>query len=255
VDYKGKKLMQRIAAIKGEYPAIIVVPHGYDGDDYNTSVIGEQIIDQLNCYGVINYAWQRADKFDYYKNHANCNSISQLHQNVVKQEFFDPIVRYCHSIYDAGYIPSIYIIHGFSKIIHDAAPIDVILGVGNGDPPSWTCENWISLYFAQSLQQQGFRVAFGKSGGKYSGRNPDNLNQLDNTMKKLSFLKPSVYPWHISKTESIQIEISRELRETKDLATLTGSNLAYCIQDTMSSQNSSTSWAPFVDHTKKYPQI
>lgn len=232
--------MQRVAAIRGDLPAIVVVPHGYDGDDKNTSIIGEQIIKELGCYGVINYGWQRADQYDYYKDKANCNSIDHLQNDVVKQEFFEPLNRFATAIYSDGYIPNIFIIHGFGKNLNKISksdiPVEVVLGIGNGKNPSWSCDAWVALCFANLLDKQGYGVYFGKPEGSYSGRNPDNLNQL--------FVPSSTSSMSdAAKVQSIQIEICKEFRETEDQSKMTGADLAMCIEDTLERQKDWKKWA------------
>lgn len=232
--------MQRVSAIRGDFPAIVVVPHGYQNDDYNTSIVGEQIIHELDCYGVINYGWQRADKYDYYKDHANCNSIAHIKEDVVRQEFHDPIINFAQKIWNEGYIPNIYIIHGFNKSFSTDYAVDVILGVGNGDPPTWSCNSWVALSFASLLDTNGYGVCFGKSGGSYAGRNSDNINQL--------------FASYLLRTQSIQIEIAREFRHTSDKAKMTGNDLAICIEDNVTRQQDWKKWSNY-DFFKDWQKI
>lgn len=223
--------MQRVSATKGDFPAIVVVPHGFD--DTNTTIIGEQIIREIDCFGVINYGWERADKFDYYKDKANCNNIRHLSEDVIFQEFLEPILRFSKIIENSGFIPNVFIIHGVSNDIQRGLkdPPEIILGTGNGDPPSWSCDQWVRDGFAALLKTHGMNVYFGKSGGKYSGRDPNNLNQLFNTN----------YGKYIS-AQSLQLEIVRELRSSKDKSKMTGDVIAMCIEDIIEAQQSWEKW-------------
>lgn len=222
--------MIRVAAIKGEHPTIVVVPHGFD--DPNTTTIGEQIIKELDCYGVINYGWERSETFDYYKDKANCNNIEHLHEDVIKQEFLEPIQKFVHLIEMNGQVANIFIIHGVSNEIRRglAEPPDIILGIGDGSPPSFSCEKWVANAFADLLKLQGLAVYFGKVGGKYSGRSKNNLNQL--------FQK-----WYPNDTvQSIQLEIVRDLRKNIDISKLTGDVISMCIEDLAEMQEDWDVW-------------
>ena len=222
--------MLRVAAIKGDYPAVVVVPHGFD--DPNTSIVGEQIIKELDCYGVINYGWERSDTFDYYKDKANCNNVEHLHEDVIKQEFLEPIFKFVNRIEMEGNVANVFIIHGVSNEIRKGFPDppDIILGFGNGTPPSFSCEKWVKDAFADLLRSQGLSVYFGKAGGKYSGRAKNNLNQV--------FQK-----WYPNDTvQSIQLEIVRYLRKNVDVSKLTGDIISMCIEDLVEMQKDWTTW-------------
>lgn len=226
-------MTSRVSAIRGDTPAIVVVPHGHPSDDTNTDIIGLQIIREIDCFGVINYGWERADKFDYYKDKANCNNIKHLSEDVIFQEFLEPILRFSKIIENSGFIPNIFIIHGVSNDVQRGLkdPPEIILGTGNGNPPAWSCEQWVRDGFAALLKTHGTSVYLGKSGGKYSGRDPNNLNQLFNT-------KYGNY----TSAQSIQLEIVRNLRSSKDKSKMTGDIIAMCIEDIIEAQQSWEKW-------------
>ena len=216
--------MMRTATIRGKYPCLIAVPHGFD--DPNTSVVGESMINELNCYGIINYGWKRADIFDYYKDHANCNNIEHLSEDVVKEEFLEPFIKYNNEIglINGGYSP-VFIIHGVSNEIKKITKphADLILGIGQGNPQdSLSCSTMYSDIIYDRFTDLGLATYFGKAGGKYSGFSKKNLNQyVKNQNSTLISLNCNL--------QSIQIEIIKDLRETKEIAQLTGSILARAI--------------------------
>lgn len=222
--------MIRVAAIKGEHPTLVIVPHGFD--DPNTTVIGEQIIKELNCYGVINYGWERSDLFDYYNDKANCNNLEHLHEDVIKQEFLDPIFKFVQQIHLSAKTPNVIIIHGVSNEIRKGLidPPDIILGVGDGKPPSFTCEEWVKYAFANLLKMQGLEVYFGKVGGKYSGRSRNNLNQVFKQW----------YPDDL--VQCMQLEIVKDLRKNIDIAKLTGDVISMCVEDLAEMQEDWDIW-------------
>ena len=217
--YKDGGIMgHRVSAIEGENPIIIVVPHGYD--DPNTSIVGEQIIHELGAYGVINHGWERADKYDYYKDKANCNDINHLHEDVVKDEFLEPLLRFANKIGDSN----VFIIHGVSNTIRNqASDLDLIIGCGQGKPDSLTCERWYLDVFMEKLIKQGFNPYVGKAGGTYSGRKKSNLNQLFRLWPQ--YFNDAIY--------SLQIEVVRELRKDELTARSTGDMIANAIEDSI----------------------
>jgi len=234
--------MQRVSAQRGDCPIIIVVPHGFD--DPNTAIIGETIIKELDAYGVINYGWERADTYDYYADKANCNNINHCLEDVVKEEFFEPIINYVDAIENKhASFANIFIIHGVSNAIHNTAPdLDLIVGYGEGSPPSHTCDQWFLDVFLHNLDKQCFKPYQGKAGGNYSARRKQNLNQL--------FRLWPEYENH--NVFSTQIEVVRNLRNTKQEAQSTGRDLSNAIEDTVELRESN---APAAVPYNNYPSI
>ncbi len=234
--------MERVTTIRGSAPIIIVVPHGFD--DPNTAIIGETIARELDCYLVANRGWERADQYDYYADKANCNNIDHCLQDVVKEEFFDPIINYIDHIGNMlGKNASVFIIHGVSNSIRKAAPdLDLIVGYGEGSPPSYSCEPWFRDLFLNKLENQGFSPYQGKAGGQYSARRKQNLNQLFKLWDE--YADESVF--------SVQVEVIRRLRETMKQAEMTGLALANAIEDVVDSRNSNM---PIAIPVNDYPEI
>lgn len=236
--------MERITTIKGDYPALIIVPHGHD--DPNTPEVAEQIITELNCYGVINRGWERADSYDYYTDKANCNNVAHIHEDVVREEFLDPILEFKENIEERGHLPNVFIIHGVgSNILKQAPDLDFIIGYGAGKPPSYTCEQWYKELFMEYLSKLGFHPYQGKAGGAYSARRSENLNQLFTSH------------YYDEMVASMQIEIAKQHRITKVASRQIGAELAMCIEDLIETRNTGM-WNDVIladKLTTKFPEI
>jgi len=216
--------MERVSTYKGSFPALIVVPHGHD--DPNTAIIAESIVEEIDAYAVINRGWKRADQHDYYADKANCNNYHHIHEDVVREEFLDPILNYVERIHnkESG-PPNIFVIHGVSNSIRQTVggdALDVIIGYGEGKPPSYTCPIEFKHTFMCLLDKADLRVYQGKAGGAYSARRMSNIAQLFRTSE---YLDEDVF--------TIQMEIIRELREDDYAAKETGIALSSVIKDTL----------------------
>ncbi len=195
--------MERTSAIEGNEPVIIVAPHG--PDDINTDIMAEKIAEELGSYAVINRGWKKSKTFDYWKDLADCNNVAHLHEDVIKEEFLDPIIKFKNKIKKKFQEdPFILIIHGCGNKVRKTANdhfLDMIVGSGLGAFSS--CKSKIKNAFIHYLQKEDFGVYEGKN--KYAGKSRNNLNQLFNF-------------WYQEKNvNSLQLEIVKELRTEKDL--------------------------------------
>lgn len=214
---------QRVSATAGDIPALIIAPHGAD-DDY-TGQVAETIIDEIGCYGVINWGWERSEVFDYYKDKANCNNVNHLFEDVVKDEFLDPVEKYVDRILMEHPEAFIYLIHGMGndsrKKANDPA-LDMVIGYGgakNAKYSSYSTDKWRADALGYLAHLQGFGVYFSKEGGSFAGNSKNNLNQY---YRKWD-LNPSVH--------SLQIEIVKDKRLDEDTAKITGMCFAMAIED------------------------
>jgi hypothetical protein len=211
---------ERVCIRDGSLPIIIVAPHGVD-DPY-TDIIAESIADRLDCHAVINCGWERADKVDVDNDKANCNSIAHCNEDVVKDEFLNPILRYVnrsvktinnnsarnglggHNLFCN--VPLMITIHGAgdqARTLAKSTKLDFILGVGNGNPPRVTLPIWKKNVLAWKLMDKGVHVWEGKSGGGYAAWGKDNLNQLVGKLNANSLQIEIVRkPWRESETRS-----------------------------------------------------
>lgn len=213
--------MERVSIIHGKAPIIIVAPHGYDQDDQNTDLIAETIANQLSCYAVINRGWERADSVDYLRDKADCNNVFHCQEDVVREEFLEPIIRFKNKILNQDLNCYIFYIHGMSNkhrhLSKDPA-LDIVVGYGAGSPNSYSCELWQKDFILTELNNTGIRAYEGKKGGVMSGWSRNNLNQY---FRKWEY-EPEV--------NSMQLEIIYELRRERDLAFLTADYLSIAIK-------------------------
>lgn len=212
--------MERVIAMEGEAPVLIVAPHGCEQDDSNTAFIAERMAKELNAFVVVNQGWARDSQVNYLRGRANCNDVRHIHEDVVKEEFLDPILKYITIIENDFGFANLMIIHGVGNQIRkyaDDLALDIIVGFGAGNPPVHSCEPRMKDAFIHYLEKAGVRAYEGKPGGQYSGRVKTNLNQLYRRW----------YP--NTNVHSMQIEIVKELREDRDISELTALTLADCV--------------------------
>ena len=209
--------MERVKTIMGDVPAIVIAPHV---EDKNTDKIAEVIAKELDTFTIINKGWNRSNNFDYWNDLANCNNIQHLQQDVIKQEFLDPIIHFKNIIQKTiDQRVFVFIIHGVGNHIRNKAPdLDMIIGHGAGTPPKYSCNLRFKDGLAYFLDQQGIVAYEGKAGGKYAGKSKNNLNQLFRQW------------YHDSDVHSFQLEIVKEFREDQ-LIELTGQAIASVIDD------------------------
>src|SRR5581483_7129048 len=214
--------MERVSIIEGKKPIIIVSPHGFDDDDERTALIAEAIANTLGCYAVINRGWERADKVDVFNDKADCNNVEHCHEDVVKDEFLDPIIRFRNRLRKSYTVVYMYMIHGMSnkhRTLCGDPKLDMVIGHGAGSPDSFTCDQWRKDCFIHLLGEAGLNVDEGKKGGAMSGWARQNMNQI----WRKWYSDPSM--------QSMQIEIVHELRADNDIAALTAEYLAAAMDD------------------------
>ncbi len=213
--------MERVSLISGDLPVVLVAPHG--PDDINTDLIAETIAHEMGAFSVINRGWKRSKVFNYSSDHADCNNISHVHEDVVKEEFLDPIIRMVAKI--SSKIDNrvyVFYLHGCGNEVREKANdqnLDLIIGYGEGSPSSYSCDLRVKDAFCYFLENESFGVYEGKKKGKYSGRSKNNMNQLF----KLWYPQ---WPVH-----SMQIEIVKELRENDSMTQIVSDGLIGAIDE------------------------
>lgn len=196
-------------------PVLLVAPHG--ADDENTAELTEDVAKQFGAFAVINRGWQRSKAVDPFKDMANCNDIRHIMEDVVREEFFMPIMRGVAKIkrkYEEKAL--VVVIHGCKDQVRATSEdeiLDIIVGYGAGHPPSYSCKMRTKNALIHCLQNEGFGVYEGAPGGRYAGKSKNNLNQL--------FVR--WYPETM--VESVQLEIVKELRSDREMITLTADGL------------------------------
>jgi phage replication-related protein YjqB (UPF0714/DUF867 family) len=210
--------MERVKIISGKIPVIIVAPHGVD--DERTSTIAQRISEEIHSFAVINLGWERSQNVDFMKDKADCNNTLHCYQDVVKEEFLDPIIRYKNKILKTNNEAYIFYIHGMSnkhRITANDPTMDIVVGYGVGIPNSITFDPWKKNCLVSTLEELGFGTYEASQGSSMSGWSKNNMNQL--------FRK-----WHYEpKVNSIQLELVHELRESNKAAEWTAVYLSEAI--------------------------
>jgi hypothetical protein len=214
-------MTERVSVIPGQGNVLLVVPHG--SDDSWTSVIAEGCVAEMNCHAVINRGFERADHVDALNDKADCNKVSHVTEDVVYEEFLQPIKqikerivnRIVRSALQQGTIPSlptipsralIFYIHGAGDIVHKKAGEQVSIIVGNGGDfvnSSLTCEMWrrdLFIYLTDAEIGHLGKAYAADPRGNYAGRSNDNMNQFFRQHEPDKFV------------ETMQLEIPHHLR-------------------------------------------
>ena len=217
-------MKERVSIILGKKNVMLVAPHG--ADDTNTDIIAEQAAKELNCYAVINRGFERSELVDVNNDKANCNRIDHCKQDVVYEEFLKPIIKLKNKIVHKWHKISelnIFYIHGCGDIVHKRAGEEVAMVVGYGlgiKKDSLTCQLWRKNLFCDCFENVVKKSVFeGKGGGKYAGRDTNNLNQY--------FRKHS----NDAMVQSMQLEIPYKFRKNKEEASNMGTVLAFVISN------------------------
>lgn len=207
--------MERVSIIEGKAPIVFVAPHGCD--DTNTDHIAEKAAAAINAYAVINRGWKRADVYNYDLEHANCNNLDHCHEDVVEDEFLNPILRFTSRIRKKFPRVHMITIHGMGNDARKKAKdpdLAMVVGYGAGNPPSYTCMPWMKDLFCYQAQQFGWNVYEGKPGGAFSAWTKQNLCQLFRKWK------------NDSSVHAMQIEVIHDWRESKQKAEFVGECIA-----------------------------
>ena len=207
----------RVTVQHGTKPYLLIAPHGYHGDDYNTPLIAERTASILNCSCIINYGWQKSDKLDINAEKANCNNFSHM-QDVVSDEFLLPVLRTANNIVQRNGVCIVVWIHGVANTIRQVSgekDLDMIFGNGAGKNfNSYTCPLQLKDYVIHMLNENGIKCYDSYPGSMYAGFSHNNMNQL--------WVRH--HPDH--RISSFQLEIIKELREDETISILTAEYLA-----------------------------
>jgi hypothetical protein len=180
--------MDRVTVLRGSSPVLIVAPHGHDLDDTNTSQLSELIAGLTNAHLVANNGWRRHATVDSLLGLANCNNADHVQEDVVKDEFLDPIETAIEAMLTdnddpfsaAPAEPLVLMIHGIGNRVRKTVgepKLDVIVGYGNGDKPRPTCNKHRRQFFTDLLSLK-LATFEGKAGGDYSAHSYKNVTQF-----------------------------------------------------------------------------
>lgn len=172
--------MKRVNLQRGKRPIIVVAPHGYHSDDLNTEIITDVIASELQAYSIINTGWRRSSSVNVKMSEANLNSLTHCNVKDCYNEFLHPLLFFKDECIKLRSKAFVFYIHGMSnKIRHKTKDkVDLVLGFGQGDPPSYTCSSTYKNALVTRFREENFNVYQAKSGGRFAAWNKDNLAQL-----------------------------------------------------------------------------
>jgi len=253
VEHKEIKNMEfgriRVYIQRGNQPVIFVAPHGVD--DLNTDEIVKAAADELDAYAVINQGFMRSKTVDVQSDKADCNKIDHVIQDVVKEEFLDPILNFKkeiermsafqdlklispltpHKSSSIEEIPSeqnplIVIVHGAGNHVHKIVndTVSCVVGCGRGTyTDSIICKEWRMNLFIEVFRHYFTEgdIYLGKASGKYAARKKNNIAQYFKLYKKNH------------KVDVLQLEFPPFLRKNKWESVNTGLNLANVVRDVL----------------------
>ena len=213
--------MERVSIIEGKKPVLLVSPHV--PEEIHTDILTAEIAEAVDGYAVINRGWERSEHVDPFKDKGNCNNITHCLEDVIKDEFFDPILKFTRRILKKHGFCYMINIHGMGNDIRKKIKdnVDIILGYGAGEPPKHTCELWRKDAFTHLLNDCGLLTYQAKAKGKYSAKSKNNLTQLFRQWPQ----------WRTMSVQSVQLEIVLDMRKHEDIAELTADMISMAIND------------------------
>lgn len=194
--------MERVSIIPGDSSInmMLVVPYG--ADDPTTVHIAETCVEEMGCYAIINRGFERSDHVDVMTDKADCHKVSHAIEDVVREEFLDPIkntkermvnriVRHATknnawpNLADIKDRAMILYIVGVSDTVHKVAGEHVSMVIGCGATTfsgSVTCSDWrrdLLVYLGRDMWSDTMgSVCVADVRGAYAGKNQDNMNQF-----------------------------------------------------------------------------
>ena len=166
-------MRQRVSVVEGKKPIIIIAPYG--ANHKNTDLLTEYLAKRVDGFAVINWGWQRSQTINYQKDLADCGNVNQLHQNILYDEFLDPILRFKNRIARFYQTVHVFIITGH---VGNSVPGGIDLVLGYGKTTSITCEEWRKNLFMYLASKEGVAIYEAKSTSPLSATHKNHINQL-----------------------------------------------------------------------------
>lgn len=228
--------MERVSLVYGENPLLVVVPHGADHE--NLARAGEMLAHDLGGFAVINRGWRGSKIVDHSADLANCNDVRHLREDVVREEFLNPVLRMAARI-KRKYSDRILMLvlvpcDEEAKASADGEMLDIVVGYGAGNPPSFSCDTRTKSALIHFMQEEGFGVYEGAAGGRYSGKAKNSLNQL--------FVR-----WHPDDcVDSIQLAVVEDMLSDDPMIAMTVEGLVSAIDSLRSLEDDQETPVPEV---------
>jgi hypothetical protein len=203
--------MERVSVLHGINPVLLVAPHGFN--DTYTNILTEAAAKECKSNAVINNCWERSAKVDVLNDQANCNKISHCMHDVVKDEFYDPIVKKTNALMNKH--PQVYVfhIHGCGNDIRKKAGenLSVVIGWGDGKPARPTARGSMRNLFTYVVDNDKlWTPAQAGKGSMFAGWDQGNLLQMWRPYKQSGGV------------DALQLEFVTATRKTKADAELSG---------------------------------
>lgn len=230
-------MRERVFVRRGKKMTNLLLVAAHGASDNNTITLTKHAADLLDCHAVVNQGFEKNDVVDVDNDLADCNRIDHVKEPVIFDEFLKPIIdfrdkhlRRYHSLPNPpgpGDAMLIVHIHGVGNLVHKTAneQVAIIVGYGLGNSKnSFSCEIWRKNLFVDSYRSLCHvgEVYEGKGGGKYAGRDSNNLNQY--------FRKHQNDPL----VDSLQLEFPFSVRNSEDGSKSTALILASALAKVMS---------------------
>ncbi len=214
----AKRPGEYIEKIKGHNRILLIAPHGHKQDDENTGRLTREIAFKLGCYAIISEIYRKPDWKrdpetcqnkeipDPENKRINLNRRDQVEAHV-REEFLVPLVSFTEEIIREYGLALLVWIHGIKdeninkeSTDEDSSRVDVLIGIGQGEPDSLTAWPQTVDHLIASLKSNRRAQVIAspaKRGSAYCGQHPNIMNQ---------YFKERGYP--LSQVQSIQMEIT-----------------------------------------------
>lgn len=234
---------ERVSTIIGQHDSNVILVAPHSADDMHTATIAEECALTLGCHAIINRGFERSDHVDVLQDLADCNKVSHVIQDVVADEFLQPLRMIKERIVNrivtkARRDPSnilldpikiheraiILFIHGAGDLVHKKAGEQVACIVGNGGvfiKSSLSCEEWRKdafIHIGRTVFSGDGEMFAADPKGNYAGRSYDNMNQFFRQHEPDKFV------------ETMQLEFPFSMRCNELRAMMTGQRLAKLIR-------------------------
>lgn len=223
-----KSTKEEINKIPGGSNVLVITPHGVPQDDKNTDLVARQLAARLGGYAVVNDVYrkpkERKDEAtgeikeelpDKNKKIVNANRIKQA-KKFLRDEFYQLILAHTQRIIDEHGKALVVWIHGIdddnikaeAKEMGVTEDIHILIGIGQGDPDSFTAYNETAdelIGLLKKNREKPVTAYLARKGSNYCGQHPNIMNQL--------FIQEG---YDLSKVQSIQLEIKyKDFRDTE----------------------------------------
>lgn len=199
-------------------PVVIVAPYGKT--HLNTHLICETIVNSLNCSGIINYGWEPDLNFNYFKDKADCFNLKHIQEDVIKQEFYNPILESYYSLIQNNKIPFIFIISEISNsVLKKYNNKNLELLISSGSYKNKTCNDFYKFIFMEKAIKFGFNTFYCSNELEpWSDSDPNCLTQILNTQNTAQYFTDCLNCVHIRICEKLKDDLTKSIQTAHQIA-------------------------------------